>query len=35
MFTSFLTSFIPSLIAFFAGLLIAGLAWGWRRHSKD
>ena len=35
MFASFLTSFIPSLVAFAAGLLIAWLAWGWGRASKD
>ena len=35
MFASFLTSFIPSLFAFLAGLLIAWLAWGWRPVRKD
>lgn len=35
MFTSFLTSFIPSLFAFGAGLLIAWLAWGWGRAGRD
>lgn len=35
MFAFFMTSFIPSLIAFGAGLLIAWLAWGWGRARQD